>query len=374
MNAELQTPRALSKHVWLLPGPDQARFPSGNSLVIVDGDLLGILDTNPGYQALASGIGTITDKQLCDVTDILLTHTHLDHGRGLAAVFEDSKAKIHAHPDTLSRCERAARVGLYAGIPPEGIHHFQSFGSEIGFIDRDYPNSSKIGINDGECRQLGTVSIIAHETWAHAPHVLDYELVDGDTHILFTHDYDFSPVPWYGIPQRGDSIPVFMEESKALVARNPDLLVSSHRAEPISPEKFATELNQYLCVIMGRTERAVQLLGCSEKQLGDLPSFVYPVEKMTGKYSKDYIYLAGIWDKWLLLAHLEHAWALGLLQCTSTGNDPFLEDCLEFGACKPRTDENDLHGIEWANKTLQEHCNFQLPMASKWVAKKNKIY
>jgi glyoxylase-like metal-dependent hydrolase (beta-lactamase superfamily II) len=199
----------ISEHLWVIHGKDQARFPSGNAILIQTPEKLVIVDTNPGFERVQSVIQSISSKSCEKITDIVLSHTHLDHGRGIADIFEASQATIHAHPDTLIRCEKKARVGMYAGIPKDQIHYFEEFGQSLGFRDRTYPDQKKHSLFDGDNLKFGNVTVHAHETFGHCVHMLDYEFTDGNQRIILSCDYDFSPVPWYGIPGRGDSIDLF---------------------------------------------------------------------------------------------------------------------------------------------------------------------
>ncbi len=123
----------ISPHVWVIHGQDHSRFPSGNAVFINSENKFVLIDTNPGYDRIDRAITEITGKSSEILTDIVLSHTHLDHGRGLADIFERSESMIHALPDTLDRCESKARIGLWAGISKENLDCFKRFGEGLGF-------------------------------------------------------------------------------------------------------------------------------------------------------------------------------------------------------------------------------------------------
>ena len=130
----------ISPHVWVIHGQDHSRFPSGNAVFINSENKFVLIDTNPGYDRIDRAITEITGKSSEILTDIVLSHTHLDHGRGLADIFERSESMIHALPDTLDRCESKARIGLWAGISKENLDCFKRFGEGLGFRDEILPH------------------------------------------------------------------------------------------------------------------------------------------------------------------------------------------------------------------------------------------
>ncbi|TFF98003.1 MAG: MBL fold metallo-hydrolase [Promethearchaeota archaeon] len=350
----------------MILGEDKSKFPSGNALFINTEDKKVLIDTNPGEKIISTFLESQFNISLSDITDIILSHAHLDHARGLATVFEASGGSIFGHSDTLKRCEKRVRIGLYAGIPLKEIHHFEAFGESLGFKDRSYPSSKKVALEDKQKIEFNNIAIIAHETNAHCLHMLDYEIIDGDIRILLSCDYDFTPVPWYGVPQRGAAVSSFKSATKQLVERNANYIISSHRIKPINLEKQKEELKQYLELINKRTHRAVNLLNLEdENMLNDMGDFVYPVSKMKEYYSDHYVHCAKNWDKWILLAHLEDAWRLGKVECVDGGNDKFLERCIEERHYLRNQVENLL--IQgWAEKTLDEEMPYSLPLNSIW--------
>ncbi len=183
--------------------------------------------------------------------------------------------------------------------------------------------------------------------------MLDYEIFDEDLRCILSCDYDFSPVPWYGVPQRGDSIDLFLTDTSSIIDRDPDYIISSHRIELIPRNQFSIEFAKFKAIIDARTENVIQLITENDTTLQFMNSFVYPLEKMVGRYSEDYICCAQNWDWWLILAHLEKAWEQGKVQCSDAGEDQFLSKCLGKGRYLPRN-ETEKKGLFWAEATLKE--------------------
>lgn len=360
----------ISPHLWIIHGTDRARFPSGNALLIWTRSHLVLIDTNPGFERIDAAIQQITGGSSKQISEIFLSHTHLDHGRGIADLANACSAGIFAHRDTLQRCQKKVRIGLYAGVSPIDIKYFEQFGESLGFKDQTYPESRLHPINDGDRFQFDEVSVFAHETFGHCVHMFDYECNDttGSIRIILSCDFDFSAVPWYGVPQRGDSISLFKADTRNLITRQPQLIVSSHRLDPLPRERFEIELTNFFAILDARTERVIGMLQDTPTILSALKNFVYPLDKMIGKYSEAYIRCASCWDTWLILAHLEDAWRLERVECIDAGGDPFLSHCISQKRYVQRKDDQ-LLGIEWASETLKERCPWILPIESKWQKK-----
>jgi hypothetical protein len=201
--------------------------------------------------------------------------------------------------------------------------------------------------------------------------MLDYEIIEGDLKVILSCDYDFSPIPWYGVPQRGAAISSFKSATKQLVDRNANYIIPSHRTKPIAKKEQKKMLNQYFQLIDDRTKQAIELLkNRGPVKLEDVGDFVYPVSKMMGKYSEDYCVCAQIWDYWILLAHLEEGWRLGKVKCINSGGDKFLECCIRAGRYLPnKVQEMLVKG--WAEETLREKMPYPLPVSSIWEKKGN---
>lgn len=361
--------KQLSPHLWMIMGVDKSRFPSGNALFLKIKSYNVLIDTNPGDQLVSEFLKSEFNLKIEDITDIVLSHAHLDHSRGLSSIFNQSNAQIHAHSDTLKRCEKKARVGLYAGIPKEKITHFENFGASLGFEDQEYPNKLTHSIENEERLEFENVTIIAHETNAHCLHMLDYEIIDEGKRFILSCDYDFTPVPWYGVPQRGVSVEVFKQTTRDLVNRSPDIIISSHRTEPLNKNDQIIELEKYTSIIDARTKNIIELImSKNDIFLKDIRDFVYPVSKMNGKYSKDYIECARTWDYWISLAHLEDGWRKGYIKCIEPDGDQFLEACVKEGEYLPEI-VSDYLIKGWAEETLNGNAPFSLPLNSRWARK-----
>ncbi len=359
--------KKLSPQLWLILGENKSRFPSGNALFIEENSHKILLDTNPGEQIISNFLKARLDLETGDITDIFLSHAHLDHSRGLADIFEKSDAKIHAHADTLKRSVKKARIGLYAGIPKEKIANFVGFGESLGFKNKNYPNSRLNPIKDGEIIEFGEISVLAHETNDHCLHMLDFEIKSAGTRYVLSCDYDFTPFPFYGIPQRGASIEAFKNATKEIVARECDYILSSHRIQPLDIQNQAKELEKYFKVINNRTQNVINILPLNkEVTLKNVSDFVYPIKRMKDISSADYVACAESWDKWILLAHLEEAWRFGKIKCIESGGDSFLQRCIEEKQYIPEIVDEYLIK-DWAKSTLLEEPPFSLPLESKWM-------
>jgi glyoxylase-like metal-dependent hydrolase (beta-lactamase superfamily II) len=355
----------IGSNSWVIYGKNKSYFPSGNAIILRQKDHLVLIDTNPGPDLIKSALKDLFDVDLADISDLVLTHTHLDHGRGISQIYDASAPKIYAHSDTLKRCEKKKLIGLFAGIPIEGIHNFEEFGESIGFRDQSYPEANKHQVSDKQIFKFGEIEIVAHESAGHCPHMLTFTIKDGETSFILSSDFDFSPIPWYGIPQRGDSIDLFKNDTAMLTNQNTDFIVSSHKIELIKKAEYSAQIEYYNGVIDKRVERVISLIGSQIMRLKDIKDYIYPVSRMKGKYSDAYIYCGQSWDYWLILVHLEKAFKEGKVKCFDADGDPFLERCISSNTFAKRTTE-ELNGIQWAKNTLRGQPNFDLPLNSKW--------
>ena len=372
----------ISNNVLFIAGTNKSYFPSGNALIIKTQKRLMLFDTSPGSQLIEKALKEQWGKTLSDITDIFLSHIHFDHSHSLAKIFKKTNrtAKIYSSPFTLKRMHDIKNVCVFAGIPPSGFHHMIGFGESLGFENHEYPSQIKAPLEHLNLLTFDekNITILPIESHGHCPNYFAFEIIDGDTKIMFSGDYDFTPVPWYGSTQRGDAIELFIEATKELVARDPDILVSSHRSTPILKKDLPQELKKFLDGIQYRTTKLINSMGVAPMTLKDIPNLVYPIDKMiqmsgeSGKFSDDYIYLATLWDVLMRLSHLEHAWKLGLAKCIDAKGDEHLEKCIKAGKYLPRTGDAYL-GLDWARETLEQTPEFleslenKFPMQSKWI-------
>ncbi|MHA1897321.1 MAG: MBL fold metallo-hydrolase, partial [Promethearchaeota archaeon] len=354
-----------------------SRFPSGNALVIMDKKHLFLIDTNPGFNLLKEGFSIIKEHQdpklkkadIRSLDGIFLTHPHLDHSRALFDVFSRNKAKIYSHSDTLMRIDNVQKIGLLAGISRREIHYFQEFGKSLGFKNENYDPSRLVSMKHGQEFKFGEISIKAFEFSGHTPHLLVFQIEDLENNLklIFSADYDFTPISWYGIPLRGYSIKLFLDDLQNILNLNAELFISSHLRNIIEKKNAIEQITKYQEIFEERTKRAIELTPkLNELSLEEYPEFVYPISKMKGRFSEAYIELAKIWDRWILLSHLEYAMVLDAIKCTNPAGDPLLKKYIRE---RKLISENEARKIEntWCDKSLKLEDIWRIPLESRWT-------
>lgn len=168
---------------------------NNNYIKTIDLDFLGsnrviasyLIEHNSGCVLIESGptstIPTLIDKltsfnlQLKDITDIFLTHIHLDHA-GAAGWFAQSGTKIHVHPN-----------GIAHLVNPEKLLSSASriYGDTMDTLWGEVlpvPQTSIDTHQNGDIVQINNISIQVFETLGHSNHHFAY-LYNG---ILFSGD------------------------------------------------------------------------------------------------------------------------------------------------------------------------------------------
>lgn len=137
-----------------------------------------LIESGPGSTlgALLDGLAAL-GFQPGDVTDVLLTHIHLDHG-GAAGWWARQGARIHVHPNGAPHLVNPEKLLASAG---------RIYGDMMGPLWGEFlpvPEERLVTHQDGEEIWVGGVCALAVDTPGHAEHHFAY-LVDGD---LFTGD------------------------------------------------------------------------------------------------------------------------------------------------------------------------------------------
>ena len=115
--------------------------------------------------------------ELRDVTDLFLTHIHLDHAAG-AWRFAEAGARVHVHPRGAPHLENPEKLLKSAG---------RLYGERMGELwgeVRPVPKERLHAAEDGEVVRVGGLAFRAHATPGHASHHHVWELEGA----LFTGD------------------------------------------------------------------------------------------------------------------------------------------------------------------------------------------
>lgn len=141
-------------------------------------DGIALIETGPGstLPILIEQLEILNFKPE-QITDVFLTHIHLDHA-GAAGAFARFGARIHVHPNGAPHLLNPEKLlGSAARI----------YGSEMNRLWGEFlpvPEKNLSVLRDGDVVQLGDFSITAVDTPGHANHHFAYQVLE----VLFTGD------------------------------------------------------------------------------------------------------------------------------------------------------------------------------------------
>ena len=238
--------RQLGRHVTVLFGHEQGKYPDGNS-VLVQG--------SGGSVLIDPALSVRKAQPPIQVDTVLLTHTHEDHAAGLSAV---TAGAIRVHQSDLDALQSVDGLMRLYGIPaphwPQmielvtGRFHFEGWPSATGLVD-------------GEVIDLGDVQVHAIHAPGHTSGHTVY-LTEGDdgVRVLVTGDIDLSTFgPYYG--DAASSLEDFEATLSALREVRADHYVTFHHKGVIDGyEAFRDAVDTYAAVFGRRRESLLSLL------------------------------------------------------------------------------------------------------------------
>ncbi len=291
----------IAPSIFLVEGQKHGQFPFSHSILIRD-EVTALIDTGCGIERLR----------------------HLKEQYPL-----DLVVNSHAHPDHISGNWLFPNVPLlvprqsfeYTGNIQEMSERLTSSevdGSDVGLAAtwREYVREAT-GFRDalptdhydeGHRFQLGSVELLA----LHCPgHTHDtYCLIEPQQRVLFSFDIDLTPFgPWYGHPD--SDIAQFEASILRLRDLKPRMVVSSHRG--IITDNLEERFQEYLDVFAQRDADILEFL--SEPRTLE-ETIDRPLIYRDFPYAED---LLRLWQRNMLLKHLDRLEEQGLVQKTAAG-------------------------------------------------------
>ena len=230
----------ITERMSLVRGEGEGRLPYSFSVLIVDDEVV-LIDTGCGIEHLRQL------RQEYDVARVINSHSHPDHSAG-NWVFEGRPIQV---PDEGfdSNGDVVALSGRF--VSRELARFFQGFARETtGFRDCRPTDS----YNEATVFCFGKTILRPIHTPGHSKdHYCLYEPEEG---ILFSFDYDLTPIPWYG--HRESNLQQFRESVRKLRELSPKVVVSAHRG--IVTESIDAEFDRFMASLDERDERILSLL------------------------------------------------------------------------------------------------------------------
>jgi glyoxylase-like metal-dependent hydrolase (beta-lactamase superfamily II) len=233
----------LSRHVAVLTGASNGKYPDGNSTVVTGLDGTVLID--PSLTVHARGGVPGVDR-------VLISHAHEDHVAGLSVL---DAAHIHAHHDDVHGVRSVDGLLSIYGLPEEEAQRFRVDLIETFHIG-DVPAAT--GFADGDVFDLGGVSVrVVHlpgHTRGHSAFVVE---PDG---VAFVGDVDLSSFgPYYG--DHWSDLDDFVASIAKVRDVEADQFVTFHHKGVISGrDEFLRQLDAFGSIIDRRDERLLTMV------------------------------------------------------------------------------------------------------------------
>ncbi|MDF1539274.1 MAG: MBL fold metallo-hydrolase [Candidatus Thorarchaeota archaeon] len=278
--------------VHLIRGMNNARFPEANCLLINDKQLT-LLDAGASIENITATVRHI-GRKITDITQIILTHFHVDHKGHAAEIQRISDCDIICHPLAQKGIETLDGTVEFYGI--KGHRYYERWREMIAmrmpYVIADYRVTGHF--KDGETITIGDTQLIP----LHSPgHTEDHTIfgINGKE-ILMLVDIDLTRFgPWYG--NLVSELSKFRESISKVIELEPSVGISSHLIDPVS-ENLDTRLKEYLKVFDTREQRIIKLVkeGKNTIELLSKVPTIYP------RIPYD-AYL--IFEEYMLIKHIE---------------------------------------------------------------------
>jgi glyoxylase-like metal-dependent hydrolase (beta-lactamase superfamily II) len=238
--------RHLGRHVTVLFGHEQGKYPDGNTVLVRGRD---------GSVLIDPALSVRNARPQLAVDTVLLTHTHEDHAAGLSAV---STNDIRVHQADLAALRSVDDLMRLYGVPevlwPQmtelvtGRFHFEGWPSATGLVD-------------GDVVDLGDALVRAIHAPGHTSGHTVY-LAEGDdgVRVLVMGDIDLSTFgPYYG--DASSSLEDFEATLASLRELQADHYVTFHHKGVIDGyDAFRAAVDTYAAVFGRRRESLLGLL------------------------------------------------------------------------------------------------------------------
>jgi glyoxylase-like metal-dependent hydrolase (beta-lactamase superfamily II) len=238
--------RQLGRHVTVLFGHEQGKYPDGNTVLVQGRD---------GTVLIDPALSVRTARPPLAVDTVLLTHTHEDHAAGLSAI-ETSDIRVHeADLDALHSVDGLMR--LY-GVPEQSWPQMTELVTER-FHFQGWPSAT--GLVDGDVVDLGDVRVRAIHAPGHTSgHTVYMAEGDDGVRVVVTGDIDLSTFgPYYG--DASSSLEDFESTLASLRELHADHYVTFHHKGVIDGyDAFRDAVDTYAAVFGRRRESLLALL------------------------------------------------------------------------------------------------------------------
>ncbi len=238
-----------------------------------------LIETGPGSTAenLLRGLMRLGIAKE-EITDILLTHIHLDHAGAAGYMARLTGATVHVHhvgaPHMIDPTKLLASAG-------------RIYGDQMGPLWGEFlsvPAEQVHVLHDGDVIDAAGIPIRAIDTPGHAYHHMAYWLEDG---ICFTGDVGAVRLPGYDhirlpTPPPEFHLPLWKESVEKLRAMKPDVIVPTHFGPFEDVDTHFDMVIEKLDVLTDHLRQQVRAGKSAEEMMAELPQWLAEQARQEG--------------------------------------------------------------------------------------------
>jgi glyoxylase-like metal-dependent hydrolase (beta-lactamase superfamily II) len=248
----------VSKHVFLIKGENEGKYPFCNCLLI-DDRVKCLIDSGAGLSRM---MGISMEK----IDYLINSHAHEDH-TFLNTLFKN--VNICCHENDVVAVESVEELKRRYGQPNSEIYSLMNY-----FLNAlNYkPSRVSLRLKDNDEFSFGDVKLRVIHTPGHSIGHCCFLIDDGDSRIIHLSDIDLTSFgPWYGCLDC--DVDMFINSISKIIelieVMNINIATSSHKEVVIGKEEIKVRLKDYLNKILNREREILKLLN-TEKSIDDL--------------------------------------------------------------------------------------------------------
>jgi glyoxylase-like metal-dependent hydrolase (beta-lactamase superfamily II) len=282
----------VAPRVHLVRGENRARFPEANSLLI-DDEILTLVDAGSSMANLETTLRNL-GYEVTDISQIVLTHFHIDHKGYASDIQKVSNCDVICHPLAETGVKTFEGMVDYYGI---GGHRYYDdwkalLSARFNHVVTSYTVTGHFA--DGKPVSCGEIELVP----IHLPgHTIDHTCfgINGKETLLLV-DIDLTRFgPWYG--NRVSDIEDFKRSIQRVIDLEPKMGISSHLIDPVT-ENLDERLKTYLSIFDDREKRILE----------NISQGFDTVEKLTKKptiYPRIPLHAYLVFEQFMIEKHLD---------------------------------------------------------------------
>jgi len=289
----------IANKLFFIPGENDGRYPSSNSLFI-DDDIKVLIDTGMGHKLAAE----LAKEKKIDL--VLISHGHEDH-TACNYLFKD--AKICCHKLDAPAVRSVAKLKELYGSPP-GTELEKS----LDFYLRDFFGLKDSRVNlefeNSHVFDLGSIHLNVIHTPGHSAGHCCFSIPS--ERLVSLADIDLSTFgPWYGCMD--SDVDQFIKSVENIKGLDFEIAISSHKSITYGRETIKKKLGAYLNKIFEREKKLIDFLR-EERTVQEIVSQAFIYQKLPEPKE-----IYELLEKIMIEKHLERLARKNLVMRTNRG-------------------------------------------------------